>query len=86
MSLRLDFADEAKNVCSVYYCNGVYVGEFYREVSGHYVYDPDRTKGGYWSEGMLIEIAEELQRLNKPWDDQINQYFDTQNSGATPKC
>jgi hypothetical protein len=54
---------------NVYAGNDVYIGDFVCMVDGYYVYFPDDKTTGYWSEGFLLEIAAELRKLNKEWDD-----------------
>jgi len=52
------------------------VGLFYLEVDGFWVFNS--TGDGYWNEFSLRLIADRLEELNKSWNEQINEYFQTQ--------
>lgn len=52
--------------------NGVCIGELYPEVDGFYVYEPDRSRGGCFSEQILMELALKLSELNADWNDMIH--------------
>ena len=54
----------------VEYYNGVHIGEFETDVDGFYYYWPVR-KEGCWSAYVLRAVADKLDELNKPWNDQI---------------
>jgi len=45
--------------------------EFVTEVDGYIYYWPDKSPHGYLAAYHLRAIADELDRRNKPWDDQI---------------
>lgn len=47
--------------------DGHTVGEFYREIDGYWVFEPD-TKPGYWNEYILMRIMYDLRVLNAAWD------------------
>lgn len=53
------------------------VGLFYLEVDGFWVFNPIGT--GYWNEYSLRLIANKLEELNKSWNEQLDEYFQTQN-------
>jgi hypothetical protein len=53
------------------------VGLFYLEVDGFWVFNPIGT--GYWNECSLRLIADKLEELNKSWNEQLDEYFQTQN-------
>ena len=53
------------------------VGLFYFEVDGFWVFNPVGT--GYWNEFSLRLIADRLEELNKSWNEQLDEYFQTQN-------
>lgn len=46
-----------------------------QDVDGYYYFWPAEG-GGYFNEFTLRVIADHLEELNKPWDDEINKYFD----------
>lgn len=54
----------------------VVLGEFYQEVDGYYVWQPENYQGGCYSQEFLESLVKELQRLNAPWDAQVKAYFD----------
>ena len=49
-------------------------GEFARLEDGYYHYFPEGN-GGISSDILRI-LADELDRMNKPWDDEIQQFFE----------
>ena len=53
------------------------VGLFYFEVDGFWVFTP--IGDGYWNEYSLRLIADKLEELNKSWNEQLDEYFQTQN-------
>ena len=46
------------------------IGEFYQEVGGYYVFEPEPGPG-YWNEYILMRVMYELRKLNAVWDLQI---------------
>ena len=44
------------------------IGEYYQEIDGHWVFEPDRTTPGYWNEYILLKILYDLRVLNAKWD------------------
>ncbi len=55
--------------------NGKEIGLLYLDVDGYYYYEPAGT-GGY-SSYHLREIASVLDDINKPYQDQLDEYFKT---------
>lgn len=53
------------------YENGVAMGLLMKEVDGFYVFFPDSPNGGFWSEGVLKQLADKLAELNKEWKEKI---------------
>lgn len=51
------------------------IGEFYREIDGFYYFEPSCAHKGLYSEELLINLFNELQKLNKEWKQVINNYF-----------
>lgn len=49
-----------------------------RADDGYYVYWPRQCGKGYYTSEVLKAIAHELDRLNEPWDKDINDYFNDQ--------
>ena len=45
---------------------------------GYYYYWPNASTLGAFSEHNLRDIADELERLNKDYDNEINNYFNNQ--------
>ena len=60
-----------------YFENGVYIGDILCDVDGYYKWWPD-NKGGYLDEMFLYAMAEYLKSLNREWDSQINDFFESQ--------
>ena len=44
------------------------IGEYYQEIDGRWVFEPDRTTSGYWDEYILLKILDELRVLNAKRD------------------
>jgi hypothetical protein len=65
---------EVDDTLHAFYENGVGLGVLYREVDGFWVYAPE-LHGGFWTAHVMRAIADELDRRNKPWEDEINAYF-----------
>jgi hypothetical protein len=60
----------------VYYENHVFVGEFIIKEDGFYDFWPEHpSKGGYWSSYILREIADKLDKLNAPYEKDLDEYF-----------
>jgi hypothetical protein len=64
---------------NLYWYNGSHMGEVLQDVDGFYKWLP-LHKGGYLDEGVLFAVARLLNELNKPWENEINEYFDASNS------
>lgn len=61
----------------LYYHNGVYMGDILADVDGFYKFWPDRERyGGYWDEGVLLEIASFLKEKNASWIKEMDTYFE----------
>ena len=52
----------------------VAIKDFVKDVDGFTYWWP--MGGGYWPAHALRTIADELDRINKPWEDEINKYFE----------
>lgn len=55
----------------VWWPNGAYIGQFLLGDDGYYNYWPEAYKGGYYDEGFLYAIADQLKELNREWDQQV---------------
>lgn len=62
----------------LYFENGVYLGEILMKEDGFYDFYPE-LKGGYWDSALLHEIANLLDKMNAPWEEEINRYFEKRN-------
>lgn len=58
----------------VYYENGVYLGDILTDVDGFYYYWPE-LRGGSWASIVMRLIADKLDELNQPWEEEIERYF-----------
>ena len=61
---------------TVAWSNGVYLGDFAKDVDGYYYYWPSPYPNGSWPAYALRMIADKLDELNKEWDDEIRSYFE----------
>lgn len=56
-------------------------GDFYQEIDGFWVFGPAGEFAGFLASHELRWLADELDRLNKPIQEQLDQYFrDNENS------
>lgn len=73
---KLELVQQGNSSFSVWVNGRVYIGEFYIETHGYYVWNP--AGSGYLSSEMLRKISDKLDSLNKEHDDDLNSYFNTQ--------
>lgn len=68
---------EQKQACvyDVIFNNGKKLGQFYMEVDGYFVFQPDITNGGFWNEYTLKLILKKLEELNLEWDNHIKDNY-----------
>lgn len=59
---------------NVIYKNGIQIGEFLMKEDGYFDFWP-KLGGGYWPSYLLRELADQLDVINKPWEDDIRDYF-----------
>ena len=59
--------------------NGKEIGSFQLDVNGYYYFYTDEETSGGWESYSLREIADELDRINKPYKDSIEEYFRKEN-------
>jgi len=52
--------------------------EFFTDVSGYIYWWPHESTGGFLSSHQLRAIADELDRRNKPFDDEVQAFFASQ--------
>jgi hypothetical protein len=57
-------------VYTVYFNKKKVIGSFVMQDDGYYGYYPNESSG-YWSSYALRLVADELDELNKEWDEQI---------------
>jgi hypothetical protein len=63
------------------YWKGEKTGEFIMDLDGSYMYFPFSleekicSRGGF-TVGFLRQLSDELERINKPWNDGIHDYFE----------
>jgi hypothetical protein len=59
----------------VNHTNNVLMGDIMMDNDGFFYFWPD-LKGGFWEAYILLELGNKLNELNKPWEDEVNKYFD----------
>ena len=50
-----------------------YLGDFIMEIDGYFVWYPDFSNFGFYSDYVLLELGNKLKELNKDWDNKIKQ-------------
>lgn len=55
--------------------NGVTLGDLCKLEDGFYYWWPDNTRTGCYESYVIREIADKLDELNKPWSNEIDEYF-----------
>lgn len=61
----------------VIYENGVLCGELLVGDDGFYGFWPEKREG-YWTSYILRNIADKIDKLDKPYIDEMNAYYDSQ--------
>lgn len=64
------FTEVPAGTYSVTYHNGVSLGELYREIDGFFVFSPI-LRGGFWEAAPMRTIADKLDELNAPWENEL---------------
>jgi hypothetical protein len=57
------------------YVGNAYIGDFYREIDGFWVYNPSKGGGGYFDAPFLRILADKLDELNEPWNKHLEEFF-----------
>jgi hypothetical protein len=70
----LNFVPFGENFYSVYF-NSVGLGDIDKDVDGYYYFWRNESLHGSESAYILRAIADKLDELNKPWDEEIAAYF-----------
>jgi hypothetical protein len=60
----------------VEYDNGVHMGDISRAHDFNYNFWPELKHGGFWPGHVLKAIVEKLEELNKPLDEELNEWFE----------
>ena len=55
--------------------NGKEIGSFQLDIDGYYYFWENSELTGCWTGNNLREIAELLDEVNKPFDEQVKEYF-----------
>jgi hypothetical protein len=63
--------------------NDKQIGNFVKDVDGYYYFDT-LYNGGLWDATILRSIADALDELNKPWNDEIKAYFEAEKEKDEP--
>ncbi len=64
---------------SVNFSNGKFIGYFERDVDGYFYWWPNlKEEEGCWSAGLILELAEKLKEVNKPYEEELNAYFEAE--------
>ncbi len=66
----MTFNKKSEDHYEVVFDNGVVLGVFLRDVDGYFYYWPEKLSGA-WEAHILRAIADKLDEINKPWDEQI---------------
>ncbi len=74
--MKLTYENIAKDCIRVNY-NNQRLGEFIMADDGYFLFFLDEQRSGGFEAWILFALADELGRINKPWDDQIKEDFKT---------
>lgn len=66
---------KTKSGYEAHFNNGRLIGQFEPLEDGFYYFWPQFEGGGCLTPFILREIADELDKLNQPWNDEIDKYF-----------
>lgn len=72
--LKLSEKNQYKSI-QIHYENDVKMGELIINDDGYYVFFPE-NRTGYWPDFILKDLSEIMIELNKPWEEEINKYFE----------
>lgn len=67
-------SDEASSVVRVNHISGAYIGDIIQKEDGYFDFWPV-LNGGYWDQYTLLDIANTLKELNKPYEKELEKYF-----------
>jgi len=70
LTYTTETSNSGERYYKVHYINGVYLGDFIRDVDGYYKFFSEMG-GGYWAGYVLRAIADIEDEINKEWDDII---------------
>ena len=73
--MTLTVVQETEFKKKVYTDNSLLVGTFEMDVDGFYNYWEDENLTGHWDSQTLRAIADKLDEVNKPFQEEINKYF-----------
>lgn len=65
----------SKFVYKAFTPNNKYLGTFELDVDGNYHYWQDKSLNGAWSAYQLKAIADKLDEINKPYKENVDEYF-----------
>ena len=69
---KLVLDELSKNIYHVYLNGvGIKMGEILMSEDGYYNFWPDLHRGGYWPSYILRMLADRVDEMNKPWDEEI---------------
>jgi hypothetical protein len=72
----ISLKDASEGCKDVFAYNGVDIGQLIVGDDGFWVYWPDSKRQGFWASHMMRALADAMDELNKPWEDEINKYFE----------
>ena len=74
MNAMMTFEQLDKQRYRVIYDNGVIIGDLDMDGDGYFYFWPERLNGA-WEAHVLRAIADKLDEINKPWDEEIARAF-----------
>ena len=65
------------------YFKEVHIGYAIQDIDGFFYYLPNSPINGYWGENHLRMVADYLEKVNKPWNDKLDELFAKEQEGRT---
>lgn len=76
LAKMIKLTKHSENQYSANLQNGKFIGYFERDVDGYFYWWPDlKEHDGCWPVDLILELAERLKEVNKPYEGELDKYF-----------